>query len=62
MSYMDKCGQDKCCLDKYHGDSWYLFLLFPGKFHQNWMSNSRDIANIEFPVGMVVDGGGVKSF
>ena len=33
----------------------------PLEFHQNRVSNSRDIADIEFAV-VVVGGGGVKSF
>ena len=33
--------------------------MLPSKFRQNWVSNSLDIAGIEFAV---VVGGGVKSF
>ena len=29
---MDKCPQDKCCLDKFHGDSCNLLYMFPGPF------------------------------
>ena len=29
---MDKCPQDKCCLDKYRGDSCNLLCMFPGPF------------------------------
>ena len=32
---MDKCPQDKCCLDKYRGDSCNLFYMFPGLFVQS---------------------------
>ena len=31
------------------------------KFCQNWFSNSRDIADIEFVVVVVVGGGGVQT-
>ena len=29
---MDKCPQDKRCLDKCHGDSCNLLYMFPGPF------------------------------
>ena len=29
---MDKCPLDKCCLDKYRGDSCNLLYLFPEPF------------------------------
>ena len=29
---MDKCSQDKCCMDRYRGDSYYLLFMFPGPF------------------------------
>ena len=40
----------KCCLDKCHSDSWNLFRTLCLKFHQNRVSNSQDIAALEFLV------------
>ena len=46
---MDKCHLDKCCLDKCQLES---VLDVPRnlhlKFHQNRVSNRREIADIEF--------------
>ena len=43
---MDKCRQDKYCLDKCHLDSWHLLKdgprSLPLKFGLNWVSNSWD--------------------
>ena len=29
---MDKSSQDKCCLYKWHSDSWNLLYIFPGPY------------------------------
>ena len=45
---MDICRQDKCCLDKYHSDSWHLLnMVLPLKFGQTGVSNSWDIPDMD---------------